>query len=74
MVISSFGGDDVDIVTAGFRHLAGLSEGSLNRLAAMGKFSVLAHGFDGKTHFFFFFLFFLMTLACARKVSAKFFI
>jgi hypothetical protein len=74
MVISSFGRDDVDVVTAGFRHLTGLSERSLDRFAAMGDFSVLAHGFDGEPHFFFFFFFFLRTLACALKAWASVFI
>jgi hypothetical protein len=74
MVIPAFGRDDVNVVTAGFRHFTGLSERSLDRFAAMGDFSVLAHGFDGKSHFFFFFFFFLRTVACALKASASVFI
>ena len=74
MVIPSFGGDDVDIVTAGLRHLTGLAERSLDGFAAMDEFSVLAHGFDDKSHFFFFFFLFFRTLACALKASASVFI
>jgi hypothetical protein len=74
MVIPALGCDDVDVVTAGFRHSTGRSERSLDRFAAMGEFSVLAHGFDGESHFFFFFFFFLRTVACALKASASVFI
>jgi hypothetical protein len=74
MVVPPFGCDDVDVVTAGLRHFTGLSERSLDRFSAMGDFSVLAHGFDGKSHFFFFFFLFFRTLACALKASASVFI
>jgi hypothetical protein len=74
MVVAAFGCDDVNVVTAGFRHFTGLSERSLDGFAAMGDFSVLAHGFDGEAHFFFFFFFFFRTVACALKASASVFI
>jgi hypothetical protein len=73
MVISSFGGRDVDVVTASSRHFPSLLERCLGGLPAVKEFAVLAHRFYGKVHFFFFLslFFFLMISAWVLKACAK---
>src|SRR3954454_13397764 len=58
MIVTSLGCDDVEVVTSGSRHLAGLFERRLWSLPAVYDFPVRAYCFDGEAHFFFFFFFF----------------
>jgi hypothetical protein len=64
----------VKVITAGLGQLARLFECGLRGFAAVNQLAVLAHGFNGETHFFFFFFFRFSTSACARKASARDFI
>jgi hypothetical protein len=54
VVVPSFGRGDVDVVTAGSRHLPRLLERSLSGLPAVEQFAVLASRFYGESHSFFF--------------------
>jgi hypothetical protein len=71
VVVPSFGCGDVDVVTAGSRHLPRLLERGFGGLPAMDEFAVLAHRFYGEAQFFFFFFFFLMISACVLKACAN---
>ena len=71
MVVPPFGRRDVDVVTAGARHLPRLLERSFGGLPAVQQFAVLALGFYRKAHFFFFLFFFLMISAWDLKACAS---
>jgi hypothetical protein len=70
MIVATLGCDDVNVITPGSRHLAGLLERGLGGLAAVNEFTMFAHCFDREAHFFFFFFFF-STSAWLLKACAK---